>query len=60
MASLVEELPNNTVRLTVDVPREDVHHAVEHAASDLAATVKIPGFRKGKVPMPVLVNRIGR
>ena len=60
MASVVEELPNNKVRLTVDVPREDVHHAVEHAASDLAATVKIPGFRKGKVPMPVLVNRIGR
>jgi trigger factor len=60
MAPLVEELPDNKVRLTVDVPGEDVHHAVEHAASDLAASVKIPGFRKGKVPMPVLVNRIGR
>jgi trigger factor len=60
MASLVEELADNKVRLTVDVPREDVHHAVEHAASDLAASVRIPGFRKGKVPMPVLVNRIGR
>jgi trigger factor len=56
----VEELPDNKVRLTVDVPRADVHHAVEHAASDLAASVKIPGFRKGKVPMPVLVNRIGK
>ena len=60
MAPLVEELPDNKVRLTVDVPREDVHHAVEHAASDLAASVRIPGFRKGKVPMPVLVSRIGR
>jgi trigger factor len=60
MAPVVEELPDNKVRLTVDVPGEDVHHAVEHAASDLAANVKIPGFRKGKVPMPVLVNRIGR
>ena len=56
----VEELPDNKVRLTVDVPSEDVHHAVEHAASDLAASVKIPGFRKGKVPMPVLVSRIGK
>jgi trigger factor len=56
----IEELPDNKVRLTVDVPGADVHHAVEHAASDLAASVKIPGFRKGKVPMPVLVNRIGR
>jgi trigger factor len=60
MAPVVEELPDNKVRLTVDVPGEDVHHAVEHAASDLSASVKIPGFRKGKVPMPVLVNRIGR
>jgi trigger factor len=56
----VEELPDNKVRLTVDVPSADVHHAVEHAASDLAASVKIPGFRKGKVPVPVLVNRIGK
>ena len=60
MTTQVEELPDNRVRLTVDVPRADVHHAVEHAASDLAAAVKIPGFRKGKVPMPVLVNRIGK
>jgi len=60
MATQVEELPDNRVRITVDVPREDVHHAVEHAASDLAQSVKIPGFRKGKVPMPVLVSRIGR
>jgi len=56
----VEELPDNKVRMTVDVPRADVHHAVEHAASDLAESVKIPGFRKGKVPMPVLVSRIGK
>ena len=60
VATQVEELPDNKVRLTVDVPSEDVHHAVEHAASDLAASVKIPGFRKGKVPMPVLVSRIGK
>ena len=60
MPTLVEELPDNKVRLTVDVPGAEVHHAVEHAASDLAASVKIPGFRKGKVPMPVLVSRIGK
>jgi FKBP-type peptidyl-prolyl cis-trans isomerase (trigger factor) len=39
----VEELPENRVRLTVQVPSHDVHHAVEHAATDLAASVKIPG-----------------
>jgi trigger factor len=56
----VEELPENRVRLTVQVPSHDVHHAVEHAASDLAASVKIPGFRKGKVPRQVLIQRVGK
>jgi trigger factor len=56
----VEELPENHVRLTVQVPSHDVHHAVEHAASDLAQTAKIPGFRKGKVPRQLLVQKIGR
>jgi trigger factor len=60
VARQVEELPDNRVRLTVNVPSADVHHAVEHAASDLASTVKIPGFRKGKVPTPVLLSRIGK
>ena len=56
----VEELGQNRVRLTVDVSAHDVAHAVEHAASDLATQIKIPGFRKGKVPMPVLVSRVGK
>jgi len=56
----VEELEGDRVRLTVDVPAHDVHHAVEHATSDLASTVKIPGFRPGKVPAPILVQRLGR
>jgi trigger factor len=58
--SRVEEIEPNRVRLTVDVDSHDVHHAVEHAANDLAASVKIPGFRKGKVPMPVLIQRVGK
>jgi trigger factor len=60
MDSQLEEVAENKVRLTVDVPREDVKHAVEHAASDLAESAKIPGFRKGKVPMPVLLARVGK
>ncbi len=56
----VEELPENRVRLTVEVPREDVKHAVDHAAHDLAESARIPGFRKGKVPMPVLMAKLGR
>ena len=56
MEPQLEELPDNRVRLTVDVPKAQLEHAVEHAASDLAESVKIPGFRQGKVPMPVLAR----
>jgi trigger factor len=56
----VEELPESKVRMTVEVPSGDVEHAIDHAASDLAGNLKIPGFRKGKVPMPVLLARVGK
>jgi trigger factor len=56
----VEELGDNRVRITVDVTPHQLEHAVDHAAADLAESVKIPGFRKGKVPLPVLVSRVGK
>jgi trigger factor len=60
MRTQVEELPEGRVRLDVEVPTADIQHAIDHAASDLAGSLKIPGFRKGKVPMPVLIARVGR
>jgi trigger factor len=56
----VEELPESRVRLEVEVPESDVQHAVEHAASDLAGSIRVPGFRKGHVPLPVVMARVGR
>jgi trigger factor len=60
MQTQVEELAEGKVRLDVEVPTADVQHAIDHAASDLAGSLKIPGFRKGKVPMPVLLARVGK
>ena len=60
MRTKVEELPESRVRLEVEVPEEDVKHAIEHAASDLAASLRIPGFRKGKAPVQVVAARVGR
>jgi trigger factor len=56
----VEELPENRVRLDVEVPEADLKHAFEHAASDLAESLRVPGFRKGKTPIPVVIARVGR
>jgi trigger factor len=60
METQLEQLEGDRVRLTVEIPAHDVQHAVEHAANDLAASVKVPGFRKGKVPVQVLVSRLGK
>jgi trigger factor len=60
MPTAVEAVGENRVRLTVDVSPEQVQHAVEHAMSDLSASVKIPGFRQGKIPTQVLVSRLGK
>jgi trigger factor len=59
VAVQVEELADNKVRVKVDVPREDIRHAIEHATTDLAGSVKVPGFRPGKVPPQVLRARVG-
>ncbi|MGI8885792.1 MAG: trigger factor [Gaiellaceae bacterium] len=60
MSTQVQELGENRVRLTVEVSPDQVKHAVEHALSDLAGSVKIPGFRSGKIPQQVLVSRLGK
>lgn len=56
----VEQLGDNRVRLTVDVSEHELEHAVEHTTHDLAESVRIPGFRKGKVPKQVLVSHVGK
>jgi trigger factor len=60
VSATVEELGDNRVRLTVEVAPAQVQHAVEHAMSDLSESVKLPGFRKGKIPTQVLVARLGK
>jgi trigger factor len=56
----VEELPESRVRLEVEVPEADVRHAFEHAAADLADSLRIPGFRQGKAPAQIVAARVGR
>ncbi len=60
MTTAVEAVGENRIRLTVDVSPDQVRHAVDHAMSDLSESIKIPGFRKGKIPTQVLVSRLGK
>jgi trigger factor len=56
----VTELPDSRVRVDAEVPAEEVERRLEQTARALGRQLKIPGFRKGKVPPPVVVNRVGR
>jgi trigger factor len=60
MDAQVEQLDDQRVRLTVEVPAHEVKHAVAHAVHDLGDRVKVPGFRAGKVPPQVLMSRLGK
>jgi trigger factor len=60
MKTQVSELPDNRVRLDVEVPAADVDHAFDHALHDLAGSVRVPGFRKGKAPKGLIMRQLGR
>ena len=56
----VTELPESRVRLDAEVPPQEVQKSVERAARTLGRDLRMPGFRKGKVPPPVVIQRFGR
>jgi trigger factor len=60
MKTQVSELADNRVRLDVEVPAGDVDHAFDHALSDLSRSIRVPGFRKGRAPKPLVARQVGR
>ena len=56
----VTELPDSRVRVQVEVPPDEVQGRVEQRARKLGRELKLPGFRKGKVPAPLVLQRVGR
>jgi len=54
------ELGDSRVRVSVEVASREVERELEAAARTFARDLKIPGFRKGKVPTAVVLQRIGR
>lgn len=58
--STVETLEPTKVRLTVEVPYEEMSSEMAKAYKDIAEQVSIPGFRKGKVPARIIDQRFGR
>src|SRR3954466_1762624 len=54
------DLGDSRVRVEVEVEPAAVDKALTQAAATLGRDLKIPGFRKGKVPPQVVLQRVGR
>jgi len=60
VTSTVEQLSPTRVKLHITVTPEELKPSISHAYEHIAQDVQIPGFRKGKVPAPIIDQRIGR
>jgi trigger factor len=60
VTTTVTELPESRVRVEAEVAPQEVERRMEQTARKLGSQLKIPGFRKGKVPPPVVIRRLGR
>jgi trigger factor len=56
----ITELPESRVRVEAEVPADEVERSVQRTARSLGRDLRMPGFRKGKVPPPVVIKRMGR
>jgi trigger factor len=56
----VTELPESRVRIEAEVAPAEVDRRLEQAARSIGKGLKLPGFRKGKVPARLVVQRMGR
>ena len=60
MKSSIETLNPTRVKLTVEVPFEELKPSLDSAYKKIASQVSIPGFRKGRVPSAIIDQRVGR
>ncbi|MEA5634530.1 MAG: trigger factor, partial [Cutibacterium granulosum] len=60
MPSTLEQLSPTRVKLTITMTFDELKPTLDQAYKDIASQVSVPGFRKGKVPAPVIDQRFGR
>ncbi|RWU85649.1 trigger factor [Janibacter hoylei PVAS-1] len=60
MKSAVENLSPTRVKLTVEVPSEELQPHVDAALKTIGSQIQVPGFRAGKVPARIIEQRVGK
>ncbi|HEY6730271.1 MAG TPA: trigger factor [Solirubrobacterales bacterium] len=59
METTLKELPNSRVEVEAEVPAGDVEKATARAARAMAKEMRMPGFRAGKAPPSLVIQRLG-
>jgi trigger factor len=59
METTLKELPNSRVEVEVEVVAADVEKATSRAARAMAKEMRMPGFRAGKAPTSLVIQRLG-
>lgn len=60
ISTTVTELPESRVRVVAEVAPDEFQRSLERAARQLGRNLRVSGFRKGKVPLPIVMQRLGR
>ena len=60
MKSALETLSPTRVKMTVEVPFEELKPSLDAAFKHIGEHIQVPGFRKGKVPARIIEQRVGR
>src|SRR6201996_1971557 len=59
MQTTLKELPDSRVEVRAEVPPQDVQRAANRTARAMARELRLPGFRKGKAPPNLVIQRMG-
>lgn len=60
LKTTVTDLADNKVSLEIEVPAEELKSRLDRTIREMSKDVKMPGFRPGKAPRAVIINRFGK
>ncbi|MCW2997987.1 MAG: tig [Solirubrobacterales bacterium] len=60
ITTTVTEQPESRVRVAVEVSPTELERRLQDAARQIGRDMRLPGFRKGKIPPPVVIRQVGR